>query len=139
MAARGGKRAGAGRKPTKLSQATTPLKRVTAEEILAEVDEKAYWHDLLTATTLTQVTVITITEDGKPTGEPTRENMTVPDYRIRLDALKYVTDRRDGKAPQQLQHTGPDGKEPTINVLVRHIGNGNGSPAKAARVMEAME
>jgi hypothetical protein len=50
---------------------------VLAEEILAGVDEAAVWRELVSA----------------------------GDLRIRLDALKYLTDRRDGKAPQAVPAT----------------------------------
>jgi hypothetical protein len=51
-------------------------------------DEKKAWLSLLKATTISTV----VGEDGK------RKQITVPDNRIRLAALKYLTDRRDGKA-----------------------------------------
>ena len=46
-----------------------------AEEILGSVDEKALWGRLLSSA----------------------------DDRIRLDTLKYLTDRRDGKARQTIE------------------------------------
>src|SRR5579862_6214012 len=73
MGQNGGARPGAGRKP-KVKRA---VKKVIAEAILASIDEMAAWHELLAATT----------EEA-------------PDYNIRFKALSYLTDRRDGKAPQ---------------------------------------
>ena len=48
------------------------LRKAQAEQILGTVDEFELWRELLSC----------------------------DDYRIRLDTLKYLTDRRDGKAPQ---------------------------------------
>jgi len=66
---RGGKREGSGRKPKHL-MATVVIRKFTAEQILATVDERAKWVALLNC------------------GEA----------RVILDAMKYLTDRRDGKA-----------------------------------------
>lgn len=74
------------------------LRRTTAAEILAQFDEVQLWSDLLT--------------DG--------------DSRIKLDALKYLTDRRDGKA---LQAVADVTDQPAIRVILEQIGrtaNGNG-------------
>lgn len=108
MAGTGGKRAGAGRPKTKLSRTVKPLKKVTAEEVLAEVDEKLFWHDLLTATQTISVVVIHQDEEGNAQGEPAREMQTVPDNKIRIDALKYLTNRRDGMPKQavEMEHGG---------------------------------
>ena len=67
----GGARPGAGRprKPLKI------LRKVLAEEILSEADEKALWRSLL--------------EDEDP--------------RTRLEALRYLTDRRDGRPSQSIK------------------------------------
>lgn len=107
----GGKRTGAGRPRVKLSRTKAPLKRITAEEILAEVDEKAEWFELLDAETVISVRVI-----GGENGE--RENVTVPDYRVRIDALKYLTNRRDGMPAQALKHSGPEGDDPVKVLLI---------------------
>ena len=53
-------------------KATVILRRTMAAEILSAVDEIAVWQGLIQC----------------------------GDYRVRLDAMKYLTDRRDGKAPQ---------------------------------------
>lgn len=86
-----GRRTGSGGKKT--AQARTRKRRtpVRAEDVLADAsfDEKKAWLSLLKATTMSTVAG----EDGK------RKQITVPDNRIRLAALKYLTDRRDGKAP----------------------------------------
>ncbi|HEY2496545.1 MAG TPA: hypothetical protein VGK24_05710 [Candidatus Angelobacter sp.] len=125
----GGKRTGSGRKKTKLSVTGEKLKKVTAEEILAASDEIEGWHELLTATTVSSVVVVHVGEDGKPQGEPTREMITVPDLRIRLEARKYLTDKRDGKAPQALLHKTTE-DEP-FKVIVEHIGSANQVTAEA--------
>jgi hypothetical protein len=48
------------------------MRRTMATEILSAVDEVQVWRELIERA----------------------------DYRTRLDAMKYLTDRRDGKAPQ---------------------------------------
>ena len=53
-------------------KATVVLRRTMAAEILSAVDEVEVWKGLIEKA----------------------------DYRTRLEALKYLTDRRDGKAPQ---------------------------------------
>ena len=68
---RGGKREGAGRKPT-VKSTTNTLRKKTAEEILSKVDEETLWAGLLNS----------------------------EDQKIRLESLKYLTDRRDGKPAQ---------------------------------------
>jgi hypothetical protein len=92
---RGGARPGAGRRKTALSRTIKPLTRKTAEEILAQRDEQGEWNQLLDATTVVSVRVV-----GGEDGE--REQLTLPDHRVRLDALKYLTDRRDGKPRQNI-------------------------------------
>jgi hypothetical protein len=104
----GGKRNGAGRPVVKLSRTKAALKRVTAEEILSELDEKQTWLDLLSAT-------LTI-PGGKETGP-----IEVPDNRLRADVMKYLTNRRDGMPAQSLKHGGDGDAEP-IKVLL--IGKG---------------
>jgi hypothetical protein len=112
----GGKRSGSGRKKTKLSVTGKKLKKVTAEEILSEIDEKKSWHELLTANEVVGIQVVD--DKGK---EVRRENVTVPNYKIRLEALKYVTDKRDGKAPQAVKLSSPEGEQ--LRVTVEHIGS----------------
>jgi len=53
-------------------KAMVVLRRALADQILGSTDEFELWRELLSC----------------------------DDYRIRLDTLKYLTDRRDGKAPQ---------------------------------------
>jgi hypothetical protein len=93
----GGKREGAGRPKTKLSRlASAPLRKSTAEEILSQHDEEALWNELLTANT-----VIWVAAPAGGNGNE-REHITVPDYKIRIDALKYLTNRRDGMPIQAI-------------------------------------
>jgi hypothetical protein len=73
---RGGKRAGAGRKPGKVQKV---VRRYTAEDILGAINEIKEWKPLLQS-----------------------EN-----EKIKITALIYLTDRRDGKARQPV--TGSDG------------------------------
>lgn len=98
---RGGKRNGAGRRATKLSRVGN-LPKATAEEILAAHDENALWDEQLTATQTV------VTKQG--------EALSFPDFTARRAALIYLTDRRDGKAPQGVSHSGE------IVVTVRRIG-----------------
>lgn len=104
--AHGGARKGAGRKRSpirELQRARKTLKAVSATLILAQIDELESWKDLLRATR-------TLIVGEKP--------MDVPDYKTRLEALKYLTDRRDGKAPQAVQITGEDGDSPVKVMLI---------------------
>lgn len=70
------------------------VRKVVAETILASIDEIKAWKRLLKS----------------------------PDDRIALEALKYLTNRRDGMPPQSIEHKGGDGG-PMINVLIRHVGS----------------
>ena len=63
------------------AKAVRIVRKIMSEEILASVDERALWGRLLSS----------------------------EDDRIRLDTLKYLTDRRDGKAPQSVAVTGHQG------------------------------
>lgn len=84
---RGGARAGAGRKPKPI----TIVRKATAEQVLAGIDETQAWTGILES----------------------------KDMRVRLDALKYLTDRRDGKAAQAIEHSGPGGQAlaaPVLNI-----------------------
>ena len=81
------KRESPGRKKVRTRRRRAP---VQAEDVLGDpsFDEKKAWLSLLKATTTSTV----VGENGK------RKQITVSDNRIRLAALKYLTDRRDGKA-----------------------------------------
>ena len=83
--AHGGAGRGQGRKKNSLSRVTPikaalahgkvePIRRATAEEILGKQDEMAIWGQLLT--------------DDDP--------------KVRLDAIKYLTNRRDGMPLQAI-------------------------------------
>ena len=103
---RGGARKGAGRKRSpvrELMRARKTIKAVGATLILGQIDELAAWKELLTATRTL------IVGEGEP--------MDVPDYKVRLEALKYLTDKRDGKAPQSVKLSGEEGDSP-IKVLL---------------------
>lgn len=93
---RGGKRPGAGRKPTELSRIAIPLKKLTAEEILASVNELEQWQELLEAMTYL------------PSGIKGEPPIQIPDLRVRADALKYLTNRRDGMPTQAVVQKQPD-------------------------------
>jgi hypothetical protein len=102
---RGGKRDGAGRKKKPFAL----VKKVMAEEILAGIDEKAKWESLVNATT-----VVSVKGDGEAGSVP----VTVPDLRLQFDVMKYLTDRRDGKAPLavSMDHSGE------LRAVVERIG-----------------
>jgi hypothetical protein len=75
------------------NKATAALRRNIASDALSAIDETKEWKSILT---------------GK-------------DLRLKLDALKYLTDRRDGKAAQSIhaELTGPNGQSlapPVLNV-----------------------
>lgn len=107
---------GAGRRKVKVSG--TGMPKATAEKILDSVPELEYWRDLIVADVQAVV--------GK--GENKRLE-TFTDKRLRLEVLKYLTDKRDGKAPLAIQHTGPDGGEPTVRVVIEHIGSKDSATA----------
>jgi hypothetical protein len=77
MAARGGKRPGAGRKPSTIKGITKKLPRESAELLLAEINANSMWLVLAKS----------------------------KDERIRLETLKYLTDRAYGKARQSIDAT----------------------------------
>lgn len=77
MAGTGGKRVGAGRKPGSI----TSLKKISATEILAGIDEYAVWNGFVRS----------------------------EDENVALKAMIYLTDRRDGKAKQLIEASGPGG------------------------------
>lgn len=73
--AKGGARAGAGRKP-KPKIDLPAVDKTMAGAILAKSDEEKAWIELLGAS----------------------------DWRLRFDVRKYLTDKRDGKAVQTINH-----------------------------------
>jgi hypothetical protein len=81
MTIKGGKRAGAGRKPSTIKGIAKKLPRESAELLLAEIKAQSKWRALAAS----------------------------KDERIVLDTLKYLTDRAYGKAPQALEVGGKDG------------------------------
>ena len=94
MAERGGKRSGAGRKPSTLSGIAKKLPRPSAALILAEINANQIWVKLAGST----------------------------DERIQLDTLKYLTDRAYGRPKQAMEHSGPGG-EPIQTVIRRVVCN----------------
>jgi len=92
MAGKGGKRPGAGRKPSTIKGITKRLPRESAELLLAEINANSKW--------------VTLANSG--------------DERIQLETLKYLTDRAYGKARQAVEHSG-DTSAP-LEVIVRRIG-----------------
>lgn len=104
--ARGGARPGAGRKPSptrEIARASKKIKAIGAALILAQINEIEAWKELLTATRTV------IVGEGEP--------LDVPDYKTRLEALKYLTDRRDGK-PKQAIVGGEEGDSPVKMLLI---------------------
>ncbi|MGB8030266.1 MAG: hypothetical protein WCF30_11435 [Terracidiphilus sp.] len=84
MAGKGGKRPGAGRKPSTLKGIAKRLPRETAELLLAEIKAHEKWVRLAGSA----------------------------DERIVLETLKYLTDRAYGKPNQTI--SGADGDGPVI-------------------------
>src|SRR5664280_623529 len=105
---RGGKRSGSGRPPRSgggglerktalkiaapLIYGKTATEAVKAADILASVDEKAKWLELLEAANEFKGAV-------------------VPDWNTRRQALEYLTDQRDGKAKQRVEATVDDKRD----------------------------
>ncbi|MGD0733844.1 MAG: hypothetical protein ABR976_01810 [Terracidiphilus sp.] len=92
MAGKGGKRPGAGRKPSTIKGITKRLPKESAEILLAEINANSKWVSLANSA----------------------------DERIQLETLKYLTDRAYGKARQAIQAT-VKGDQP-LEVVVRRIG-----------------
>ena len=99
--AKGGKRAGAGRKPSTIKGIAKRLPADSAALILTEIRANQRWVELANS----------------------------EDERIRLDTLKYLTDRAHGKAPQSIDLGNKDNVP--FRVLVEHIGNKDQASAKA--------
>jgi hypothetical protein len=96
MAAKGGKRAGAGRKPSTIKGVVRKLPRESAELILAEIKANQKWLELAAS----------------------------DDERIVLDTLKYLTDRAHGKAAQSvdMKHSSDEDSPMQMRVEIVHIG-----------------
>lgn len=92
------KKAGSDRKQTQPAWTQQEPPRVQAEKVLGDprFDETEAWLTLLQATT----TATVIGEDGE------RKQITIPDYRVRMAALVYLTDKRDGKPGQPARPIG---------------------------------
>jgi hypothetical protein len=91
MTIKGGKRAGAGRKPSTIKGIARKLPRESAELILAEIKANRKWIELANS----------------------------EDERIVLDVMKYMTDRAYGKAAQAMELSGPEGG--AIEVVKRVV------------------
>ncbi len=104
----GGARKGAGAKP----KAIVDAKRNFASDILSDDLERQMWMELLNATRVTSVQVIGADQDA-----PQYENVTEPDNKIRLDALKYLCDHKHGKAPQSVKVEG-EGEQGAVKVML---------------------
>ena len=100
--AKGGKRRGAGRPK---GSHTDIRAKVTAAAILEKINEAEAWNWALTTA---------------------RKKRDVKTY---IDALKYLTDRRDGKPRQTTALEGADGKPLAIQIIseVPRPERGNGS------------
>ena len=93
MAGTGGKRPGAGRKPSTIKGITRKLPKDTAALILAEINANRKWVELAKS----------------------------EDERISLDTLKYLTDRAFGKAAQSMNIAGELGVETTVRQVVMNL------------------
>lgn len=103
----GGARPGAGAKPKAIVQA----KQNFASLMLPDERERELWEEMLTASRVTSV-ILVGDEDGA------KENITEPDYKIRLDALKYLSDHKYGKAPQSVKLGGDEENDSPVKVLL---------------------
>jgi hypothetical protein len=91
MAGKGGKRPGAGRKPSTIKGIAKKLPRESAELLLAEINAHSKWMSLADSA----------------------------DERIVLETLKYLTDRAYGKARQAIEASAAQGTE--MQFVVRSI------------------
>jgi hypothetical protein len=89
MAGRGGKRPGAGRKPSTVKGIAKRLPKLSAELLLVEIDANSKWVTLANS----------------------------PDPRIVLETLKYLTDRAYGKARQTVETSGDGGGPIAFQVI----------------------
>lgn len=106
---RGGKRAGAGRKTVKPQG---KVDKAIATQVLDSIPEIEYWQDLIEA----ECSAVVGKGDNK-------QIVTFTDKRLRMEALKYLGDKRDGKAPQAIALTDPNGNTPVMRVQVELIGH----------------
>lgn len=90
---RGGKRPGAGRKPSTVKGVVKRLPVETAELILAEIKANQKWVELSKS----------------------------KDERVVLETLKYLTDRARGRPKQAIQHSGEDGGPIRTSITVRFV------------------
>jgi hypothetical protein len=90
---KGGKRAGAGRKPSTIKGIVKKLPKDTAVLILSEINANSKWKTL---------------SESK-------------DERVQLEVLKYLTDRAHGKAKQKIEHMGEDGGPIQTSIAVRFV------------------
>ena len=108
MPGHGGARKGAGAKPKYMVEA----KRNFAKDILSDDLERQMWVELLNATRITSVQVVGAGEE-----KPQYENITEPDNKIRLEALKFLCDHKHGKAAQSVKVEG-DGEDGAVKLLL---------------------
>jgi hypothetical protein len=94
MTIKGGKRAGAGRKPSTIKGIAKKLPRESAELLLAEIKAQSKWRKLAAS----------------------------DDERIVLDTLKYLTDRAYGKAPQDVKHSSDEDSPMKMKIEIVHVG-----------------
>ena len=95
MRQRGGKRTGAGRKPSTIKGVVKRLPGDVAALVLCEIKAQQKWVELANS----------------------------EDERIRLETPKYLTDRAFGKPAQTFNHQGED--DGPLEIVVRHIGRGH--------------
>lgn len=88
---KGGKRPGAGRKPSTISGIVKKLPKDTASLILSTINANQKWVSLANS----------------------------KDEKIVLDTLKYLTDRAYGKPKQSIEHGGENGGP--VVFTVKHI------------------
>ncbi|MFP5233919.1 MAG: hypothetical protein ACLGQX_15040 [Acidobacteriota bacterium] len=93
MAGKGGKRPGAGRKPSTIKGIAKRLPRESAEVLLAEINANSKWVTLANS----------------------------DDERIQLETLKYLTDRAYGKARQAIEASGAVCADLTVRRVIVDI------------------
>lgn len=93
----GGKRQGAGRKPSTIKGLTAKLPKETAHLILDTIRANQKWVSLADS----------------------------DDERIVLETLKYLTDRAHGKARQSVEHSGEGGGPIRADVRISFVKGGH--------------
>jgi hypothetical protein len=97
------------------------IRKTSAEAVLAAVDEKRMWLETLTMFEHMKQAFYekTLSGSGEKVLVAMDPNYLIQAMKVRLDALKYLTDRRDGKAPLGKDD---DGNTHVLRVLIETVG-----------------